>query len=232
MEKLLRTLWCVVLGLAAIGLVVMVFGRFSLVGNGIGAVGVFLTVMAIAFLCEYIDSSLGMGFGTVLTPVLLILGFSPLQVVPCLLLSETLTGIFGGALHHGFGNVDFRPGSAARRTLFVLAGFSVVGTLVAVTLAIQLPAFWVKLYIGTMIVAIGLFLMFGRRIAGGFTWSKIVALAIVSAFNKGISGRRLRTVGDRWAGCPRHRGETRHRHDDAVRRPGLLGRAGGLSDRA
>lgn len=35
-----------------------------------------------AFICEYVDSTLGMGYGTTLTPSLLLVGFSPMQIVP------------------------------------------------------------------------------------------------------------------------------------------------------
>lgn len=188
MEKFIRNVWFAVLGFAAVALCAMVFGSFRLVGDGVDPAVVFLVVAVIAFFCEYIDSSLGMGFGTILTPVLLILGFTPLQVVPVLLMSETLSGILGGVLHHGLGNVDFRAGTDARRIMLVLAGFSILGTLTAVAVAIQIPAFWVKLYIGAMIVAISVFLLWRRVAPGAFAWWKIVALAVVSAFNKGISG--------------------------------------------
>ena len=38
----------------------------------IGMVALF--IVTAAFLCEYVDSTLGMGYGTTLTPLLLILG--------------------------------------------------------------------------------------------------------------------------------------------------------------
>ena len=46
-----------------------------------------------AFLCEYVDSTLGMGYGTTLTPIFLLMGFSPMQIVPSILLSELISGI-------------------------------------------------------------------------------------------------------------------------------------------
>jgi uncharacterized protein len=59
-------------------------------------------VIVIAFLFEGLDSSDGMGFGTALAPLLFILGYEPLQVVPILLLSEMLTGLIAGFVHHEF----------------------------------------------------------------------------------------------------------------------------------
>ncbi len=52
-----------------------------------------LLVFVAALVCEYIDSALGMGYGTTLTPVLLLCGFDPLQIVPAVLLSEFSTGL-------------------------------------------------------------------------------------------------------------------------------------------
>ena len=47
-------------------------------------------IILIAFIFEFMDSAAGMGFGTGLTPLLLILGYSPLQVVPTLLISQAI----------------------------------------------------------------------------------------------------------------------------------------------
>ncbi|GAI88319.1 unnamed protein product, partial [marine sediment metagenome] len=50
-----------------------------------------ITLSIIALLCEYVDSTLGMGYGTALTPVLLLFGFTPMQIIPAVLLSELLS---------------------------------------------------------------------------------------------------------------------------------------------
>jgi uncharacterized protein len=41
---------------------------------------IIVAFLALAF--EYMDATMGMGFGTTLTPALLIIGFFPLQIVP------------------------------------------------------------------------------------------------------------------------------------------------------
>ena len=46
----------------------------------------FAAVAILALSCEYIDASIGMGYGTALTPLLLVIGFLPLDVVPAVLL--------------------------------------------------------------------------------------------------------------------------------------------------
>ena len=56
------------------------------------AITTVILVFLLAFVCEYVASTLGMGYGTTLTPVLLVMGFAPLSVVPAVLLSELVTG--------------------------------------------------------------------------------------------------------------------------------------------
>ena len=66
-----------------------------------------LTISLAALLCEFV----GMGFGTILTPLLLVAGFSPNEAVSVVLVSELLTG-FGAALFHAKdNNVSFARGS-------------------------------------------------------------------------------------------------------------------------
>ena len=79
-----------------------------------------LAIFLAAHLCEYVDSSLGMGYGTTLTPVLLLAGFEPLQIVPAVLLSEFVTGLAAGLLHHHEGNIDFLRDRKAQGTLLLL----------------------------------------------------------------------------------------------------------------
>jgi uncharacterized membrane protein YfcA len=165
----------------------------------------FVAIVALAFLGEYVDSSLGMGYGTTLTPVLLILGFTPLQVVPAVLLSEFATGIGSGLMHHRLGNVDLGRGTSARRTMSILAACSIVGTVLAVILAVNLPKSYVKAYIGVMITAIGLYILLRRASPDGFSLRRIIGLGTVAAFNKGISGGGygpLVTGGQICAGVP------------------------------
>lgn len=142
----------------------------------------------IAFFAEFMDSSLGMGYGTMLTPILMMLGYSPLNIVPCLLLSETLSGILAGSLHHKLGNADLGRGTDGRRTMYILVACSILGSLFAVYIALGLPKMMVKIYIGVMITLVGIFLLVGRSILGEYSKGKILGLGIWAAFNKGISG--------------------------------------------
>lgn len=60
-----------------------------------------------ALICEFIDSALGMLYGTILSPVLIIAGLEPILVVPSILFSQAIGGFTAAIFHHRKKNVDF-----------------------------------------------------------------------------------------------------------------------------
>ncbi len=148
-----------------------------------------LLLVPLAFVCEYCDSGLGMGYGTILTPVLLLLGFEPLVVVPAVLMSEFVTGVTGAFAHHSLRNVRFERRSKDTKVAMVLAACSMVGTVIAVIVATQvLPKDKLKLAIGIVILAMGVIILATLRRPPKFSWGKITAVGAIASFNKGLSG--------------------------------------------
>jgi len=147
-----------------------------------------LAVFGAALVCEYIDSSLGMGYGTTLTPMLLIAGFEPLQIVPAVLFSELLTGVAAGVLHHRDGNLDLFGDLRARRTALLLTLLSAVGAVVAALVAISLSRFWFSFAIAVIVLAMGVVTLATRHRRIPYRPASIVAVGLVAAFNKGLSG--------------------------------------------
>jgi len=152
--------------------------------DAIAALSVFLA----ALICEYVDSSLGMGYGTTLTPLLLLAGFDPLQVVPCVLLSEAVTGLGAGLMHQHDGNADFIRDKKTRLTVVLISTLSAIGAVAAATFALQLPKWWLKGIIAVIVLSVGLVTLatFRQRLA--YRRSHLIALGAVAAFNKGLSG--------------------------------------------
>lgn len=166
----------------------------------------FVVTLLIALLCQYMSISFGMGYGTTLTPLLLILGFSPLQVVPAVLLSQLVGGTIGGLAHHRLGNIelDFRrddnlikgrlrrlgylPRSFDSKIIFALAACGIIGVLVGVLAAVNIAKVAIETYIGAMVLGIGLIILLRRSHKGTFSWRSLIALGLLGAFNKGISG--------------------------------------------
>ena len=153
-------------------------------GYGAAVFAIFLA----ALLCEYMDSSLGMGYGTTLTPLLLLFGYEPLQIVPAVLLSELVTGVAAGIMHQRDGNVDFLRDAAARRTTLLLVALSAVGALAAVALAVQISKFWLGMFITGIVISMGAVILATRRRQLRYRAGGIVAVGAVAAFNKGLSG--------------------------------------------
>ncbi len=170
-----------------------------------------IKIALIAFCAEYVDSSLGMGYGTIMTPLLLLFGFAPLQVVPAVLVSEFLTGITAGFTHHMAGNVDLKPRSTNIVFIFrkikelgiqksmekgfpldlkialVLGSCSIVGTIAGGILALSLPKFWLTFYIGCLIFVIGTVILFTLHKTYTFSWKRLTLLGLIASFNKGVS---------------------------------------------
>lgn len=152
---------------------------FSLTGFGL---------ITLCFFCELMDSSLGMGYGTTLTPVLLAFGYQPLELVPTILLSEFLSGFSSSYFHHDSGNVDFSRRSRDSRIALLLALGSVVGVSVGVSVAVQIPTHILKIVIGTIITLAGISIWILHNHVFVFRTWKMFALASVASFNKALSG--------------------------------------------
>lgn len=129
-----------------------------------------------------------MGYGTTLAPILLLLGYEPLQVVPALLFSEFVTGITAAHFHHNTGNVDFGRESPDRKIAVVLSVLTLVGVFVSVHLALTLPVAYIKTAIGVIVLGMGVIIALSLTLKPKFSWFKIGVLGTVAAFNKGISG--------------------------------------------
>ncbi len=184
-------LWLVsVIGIVTLLLVLQVMPGWEVPARETLGLPVF-TVLAIflaALGCEYMDSSMGMGYGTTLTPLLILSGFEPLQIVPAVLLSELITGISAGLLHQRDGNVDFLHDAQARKTVLLLGSLSGIGALSAVWLAVTVSKFWLGIGITVIILTMGVVIMLTRKHQIPYRAGSIAAVGAVAAFNKGLSG--------------------------------------------
>ena len=174
--------------------------------------GTIVVIVILTFLCEYMDSTLGMGYGTTFTPLLLLLKFKPMQIVPAVLLSQLFCGLLGGFFHHREGNVNLKPTTADifkitnmlrplgyienfKKTVplhlkvaLLLAVCSIVGTIAAVFVAVNIPQLWLKLYIGFLVLSMGIVMLICFNKEFKFSWKRITFLGVIASFNKGMSG--------------------------------------------
>jgi len=148
---------------------------------------VILLLVLAAFVMETVDSSLGMMYGTLLSPILIAAGFTPLVVVPAILLSQALGGVSGTLMHQRHGNADFN-GFGKRDTRVALAmivpGLFVI--ILGVFAAVALPAIVVKTYIGVLVLLMSILCL--TRLRYSFAWWKHYVVGTLAAFNKALTG--------------------------------------------
>jgi uncharacterized membrane protein YfcA len=152
-------------------------------------------VILLAFTFETLDSAAGMGFGTALAPLLFVLGFAPLQVVPALLAVEAATGLLAGMVHHEFRNIEFswRPLNAASRTLLLIGGLGTIGAVSSAALAyfaVPLPETAIKAYVAILVLFMGALTLVHHWLTPQKTYRprRLVLFAAVAGVNKGLGG--------------------------------------------
>ena len=142
----------------------------------------------IAFISEYLDSGLGMGYGTALAPILIIMGYHPLKVVPAILISQLVTDVAACIFHHNLKNVNLKIKSPDFKIAFILGIISSIGVIVSVMIALKIPKWLLTLYIGLLVLSMGILILVSVSKPIRFSWRKIMGLTFLAAFNKGISG--------------------------------------------
>jgi len=147
-----------------------------------------LLVVIIAFILEFFDATLGMGYGTTLTPLLILLGFSLWELIPAILITNAIIGIVAGFFHHRFRNADFGLKSKDSKVTLVLTGFGFVGILVAILIAVNLPEDILRAYMGLVVLIIGITVVARHKKKHPFSWGKLICLGSLAAFNKGMTG--------------------------------------------
>ncbi len=143
----------------------------------------FLVVFAFSF--GIVDASFGMGYGTLMTPMLLILGFDPLRVVPAVLVSQLIGNFLAALFHHRFKNVDLSIGSQHFKIAMTLAVLSLAGSMIAVLVAVSLPALYLNLYIGASVAISGIIILAARNKSYRFSWVRLSCLGSFAASTRG-----------------------------------------------
>ena len=147
-----------------------------------------LLIGTVAFIAEYLDSALGMGYGTALTPILILMGYAPLSIIPAILVSQFFTDIAAIFSHHSAKNVNFKPASSDLRVALILGLVSSIGVILSVVVAVRIPKWLLTFYIGLLVLAMGMLILATAKKPIRFSWNKIMGISFLASFNKGISG--------------------------------------------
>lgn len=171
---------------------------------------IFWAVVVLAALLEFLDASAGMGYGTAITPLLLVFGFEPIQIVPAVMIQQATAGLLGAFLHHEFGNVEWRvkPMSETLRLALLVTFFGCLAVAVSTTAVyalLKLASVWIKLYVAVLLVGMGVISLFSWRRSSRYRPLMMVVFGAVAGFNKGIGGGGygpVVTVGGLLSGVP------------------------------
>lgn len=150
---------------------------------------IFILVLISALICEWIDSSLGMGYGTILSPLLIVFGFSPLLVVPSILITQALGGLSASIFHHKNGNANFtikEKISDDMKTVLIITSLGVFAVIFGAFIASSVSKTLLGTYIAVLVLIMGFLILTNFRF--GYSNGKMILVGIVSAFNKGLSG--------------------------------------------
>lgn len=145
-----------------------------------------IAIFFMAVVMEIIDSGLGMMYGTLLAPFLILMGYNPKLVVPSIVLSQAVGGTVGTIGHNARRNSNFR---GLTKDLKISLSIIVPGMLAAVAgvyCGKWIPTFAMKTYIGILVLIMGLLCV--RPIYFAFSWSKMYVIGLISGFNKAFSG--------------------------------------------
>ena len=167
-------------------------------------------VILICAFFEYMDSAGGMGYGTALTPLMLMAGFDPKQVVPCVMITEMFTGLMAGAVHGEFENVEwkFSPMNETTRLVVVVALIGMICVCFSITAAYKIfkvHKFWIKLYVAMLLVVMGICSLLTAKKYVNYKPKWMWLFAALAGFNKGVGGGGygpVVTVGGLLAGVP------------------------------
>ncbi len=172
--------------------------------------GLMWTVIMLALVFEFMDAAAGMGFGTALTPLLLVMGFDPLQIVPVVLIQQTVAGLVGAFLHREFQNVEwkFKPLSETVRLCLIIASSGTVLVLLAtigIYAVMDLDPIWIKLYVALLLLGMGGISLVQSRHERPYRPNMLIAFGALAGFNKGVGGGGygpVVTIGGLMAGVP------------------------------
>ena len=140
----------------------------------------------LAFIMEIIDSSLGMMYGTLLSPLLIGMGFKAGLVIPSILISQVIGGTIGTIRHHNYNSANFNGWTKDTKIVAAIVLPGILASFIGAYIAVSIPPWALKIYIGVLVIIIGILCL--RSYSYKFAWWKMYGLGVIAAFNKALTG--------------------------------------------
>lgn len=172
--------------------------------------GIFWHVVALTLFFEFMDASAGMGFGTAIVPLLLVLSFDPKQIVPTVMIQQGIAGLVGAFLHREFENVEWKlkPMSETIKLWLIIGGIgcaTVAFSITAVYGYFKVAKVWIELYVACLLLVMGVISLYHARKNRPYRPKRMSFFAALAGFNKGVGGGGygpVVTVGGLLSGVP------------------------------
>lgn len=174
-------------------------------------VKLFPSIIYATIIFELFDSIAGMGYGTAITPFLLMLGFDPIQFVPSIMVQQTAAGLISAFLHKEFGNVHWsfkRPFSEATKLYLLIITFGSIFISFSIILTysiLKIPKLYIKLYSSLLLIFMGIFSLIKFNKKKKYNLKNMIFWSSLAGFNKGIGGGGygpVITIGGLLSGIP------------------------------
>jgi uncharacterized membrane protein YfcA len=142
----------------------------------------------LSLIAAFLDAAIGIGYGTLLTPLLILLNLPPFEVISAVLLAQIIAAIITALSYHLHGNVNFTATSDDTKIAFILSIAGILGAILAVTIFLN---FFIahpdllQIYIGIAFILIGIMVL--TKITWRITTGRIFTIGLIAALNKGIS---------------------------------------------
>ncbi len=172
--------------------------------------GIVGSVLVLCILFEFLDSAAGMGYGTSFTPLLLLMGYDPMQIVPIIMIQQACAGLSSSWIHRELGNIEWKlkPLSESVRLWLIIAltgSGAVVFSITSVYGLLKPAGVWIKLYVCLLLFAMGALSLISLGKDREYRPRRMAFFGALAGFNKGIGGGGygpVVTIGGLLSGIP------------------------------
>lgn len=123
------------------------------------SINLFFCLIFIAFISKYIDKSLGLGYVTILSPVLIIMGFNPITAIPSILLSQIFGSSLSSILKHHLNNGKVKTLLHNIEYFFIIGSVGVVIRISSGIMSISISKLFWQVYLYILFVTIAICIM-------------------------------------------------------------------------
>lgn len=141
-------------------------------------------VLIIGLAGSFIDSACRMGYGLA-TPALILLGFDPIVVIALLLFSQLFAGFTKTIYYSLYRKIPYAEMEKDMKLNLIYVITGMIGMISSIVLVYILPEPFILIYVGFMIMFVGLISLVKVKIT--FSPQKFYLISLISGFNQTLS---------------------------------------------